>query len=179
MAAHRGRVPLDSHLLRVMGVWDFGSFPTDTSFVVDRPPTHFFVKKKWVGGTESTTQKVPGVFCYARDFLCGMKRFALLGISPPLRKSLPACAKSQASLCYAHTLCAAGSTPPLFPPLKKPLKGWDSKGTRPFGRSSRAEPSRSSLCDGVPRRYTVTTSENSPSPLDYSRCLWYHRIADL
>ncbi len=33
-------------------------------------------------------------------------------------------------------------TPQPFPPLKR----WDSKGTRPFGRSSRAEPSRSSRC---------------------------------
>jgi hypothetical protein len=31
-----------------MGVWDFGFFPAGASFVVDRPPTHFFVKKKFI-----------------------------------------------------------------------------------------------------------------------------------
>ncbi len=53
-----------------------------TPFVVDRPPTHFFVKKKFIpiGGTKSTTQKVPSVFCYARDFLCRVKRCATHGI---------------------------------------------------------------------------------------------------
>ena len=37
----------------------------------DRPSTHFFVKKKFIpaGGATNTTQKVPGVFCHARDFL--------------------------------------------------------------------------------------------------------------
>ena len=47
----------------------------------DRPPTHFFVKKKFIpiGDTETTTQKVPSVFCYARDFLCRVKHCATLG----------------------------------------------------------------------------------------------------
>jgi hypothetical protein len=35
----------------------------DTSRRDDRPPTHFFVKKKWVGGAESTTQKVSSGLC--------------------------------------------------------------------------------------------------------------------
>ena len=43
-----------------------------TPFVVDRPPTHFFVKKKFIpiGGAETATQKVSSVFCYAHAF-CG------------------------------------------------------------------------------------------------------------
>ena len=38
----------------------------------DRPPTHFFVKKKFIpiGGAESTTQKVPSGLSYAHT-LCG------------------------------------------------------------------------------------------------------------
>ena len=43
-----------------------------TPFVVDRPPTHFFVKKKFgsIGGAEFTTQRVSSGFCYAHT-LCG------------------------------------------------------------------------------------------------------------
>ena len=54
---HRGRVPLDSHLLGVIEVWDFGFFLADTSSRDDRPPTHFFVKKKFssTSGAISTT----------------------------------------------------------------------------------------------------------------------------
>ena len=63
--------PLDSRLFGVMGVWDFGFCLADTLRRDDRPPTHFFVKKKFIpiGGAETATQKVPSVFCYARDFL--------------------------------------------------------------------------------------------------------------
>ena len=37
----------------------------DTSRRDDRPPTHFFVKKKFIpiGGAETATQKVPSVLC--------------------------------------------------------------------------------------------------------------------
>ena len=43
-----------------------------TLFVDDRPPTHFFVKKKFssIGGAENTTQGVSSGFCYAQTF-CG------------------------------------------------------------------------------------------------------------
>ena len=44
----RGRVPLDSHLLGVIGVWNFGSCLAGTPRKDDRPPTHFFVKKKFI-----------------------------------------------------------------------------------------------------------------------------------
>ncbi len=53
----------------------------DTSRRDDRPPTHFFVKKKWVGGAETTTQKVPSVLFYAHTF-CKGRRCATLGILP-------------------------------------------------------------------------------------------------
>ena len=70
----RGRVPLDSHLLGVMGASLYRLITpclAVTSRKDDRPPTHFFVKKKFIpiGGAETATQKVPSVFCYARDFL--------------------------------------------------------------------------------------------------------------
>ncbi len=47
----------------------------------DRPPTHFFVKKKFssIGGADSTTQKVSSVFCCAHAF-CKAKRCATHGI---------------------------------------------------------------------------------------------------
>ena len=64
------------------GVLDFGFCPAGTPRRDDRPPTHFFVKKKFIptGGAETATQKVPSVFCYARDFLCGAKCCATHGI---------------------------------------------------------------------------------------------------
>ncbi len=39
LAAQRGRVPLDSHLLGVIGEWNFGSCLADTPCGDDRPPT--------------------------------------------------------------------------------------------------------------------------------------------
>ncbi len=51
---------------------NFDSFLADTPCVADRPPTHFFVKKKFIPacGADTTTLKVSGVFCYAHT-LCG------------------------------------------------------------------------------------------------------------
>ena len=79
--------PLDSRLFGVMRVWDSGFCLADTPRKDDRPPTHFFVKKKFssIGGAETTTQKVPSVLCYAQT-LCGMKRCATHGIP---RSGLP------------------------------------------------------------------------------------------
>ena len=53
--------PLDSHKF----FWGWGAFLAGTSFVIDRPPTHFFVKKKFilVGGAETATQKASSGFC--------------------------------------------------------------------------------------------------------------------
>jgi hypothetical protein len=78
---------LDSRLFGVMRVWDSGFCLADTPHKDDRPPTHFFVKKKFssIGGAETTTQKVPSVLCYAQT-LCGMKRCATHGIP---RSGLP------------------------------------------------------------------------------------------
>ncbi len=75
----RGRVPLDS---RLFWGWGRALAPVpclagtpclaDTPRRDDRPPTHFFVKKKFgsIGGAESTTQGGSRVFCYAHT-LCG------------------------------------------------------------------------------------------------------------
>ena len=87
----------------------------DTSCGADRPPTHFFVKKKFIpiGGAETATQKVPGVFCYARDFLCGMKRCAALKI--PVRRRKVSRTQEGAffftkkAYCGNQTLCVAES----------------------------------------------------------------------
>ena len=75
----KGRIPLESRLLgvgtgayaRPLPRWYFLPrlcFPQGRS-----PAYHFFVKKKFspTGGAETTTQKVPSVFYYARDFLQG------------------------------------------------------------------------------------------------------------
>ena len=47
----------------------------------DRPPTHFFVKKKFspTGGAETATQKVPSAFFYAHT-LCGERLCTTHGI---------------------------------------------------------------------------------------------------
>ena len=74
----RGRVPLDSRLFKGVEGWGSSLYRlvtsclADTSFVVDRPPTHFFVKKKFIpaGDADRTTQRVLSVFCYAHT-LCG------------------------------------------------------------------------------------------------------------
>ena len=60
---------------------DFSPCPAGTPRRDDRPPTHFFVKKKFIpiGGAETATQKVSGVFCYAHAF-CGEGLSATHGI---------------------------------------------------------------------------------------------------
>jgi hypothetical protein len=139
---------LDSRLWGVIEVWNFGSCLTGTPCVVDRPPTHFFVKKKFssIGGAAPATQKVPSVFCHARDFLCGVGLGATLEISSPVcagipvrRRKYPAGRRELFSLRKKRTagirlpawqwfgsLYKLNPTP--FPPLKKPLKRWESKG---------------------------------------------------
>ncbi len=86
----RGRVPLDSRLLGYGASLYRPVTPclAGTSRKDAPPPTHFFVKKKFgpIGGAETATQKVPSVFCYARDFLCEVKRCATHGI---LQSGLP------------------------------------------------------------------------------------------
>ena len=75
----RGRVPLDSRLFKGAEGWGLSlhrlvtSCLAGTFCVVDRPPTHFFVKKKFIPtcGVGAATQRVPSVLCYARDFLQG------------------------------------------------------------------------------------------------------------
>ena len=76
-------IPLDSRLFGGGG-GDGRKRPSpclaDTPRRDDRPPTHFFVKKKFIpiGGAETTTQGVSSVFCYAHT-LCGVRRCATLG----------------------------------------------------------------------------------------------------
>ncbi len=75
--------------------WGVGAFPADTSCVVDRPPTHFFVKKKFspTCGAGAATQKVPSVFWYARDFLFRVKHCATLGGFIPSLRGNPCAAQ--------------------------------------------------------------------------------------
>ncbi len=83
----RGRVPLDSRLFKGVEGWGSSLYRlvtsclADTSFVVDRPPAHFFVKKKFssTSGVGTVTQKVPSVFCYAHTFCGEGERCATLG----------------------------------------------------------------------------------------------------
>ena len=81
----------------------------DTPFVVDRPPTHFFVKKKFssIGGAESTTQKVPSVSCYAHAF-CGGGTLCYARNPSPLRQKRSTREQEGSA---AESLCGAGRTP--------------------------------------------------------------------
>ena len=93
----------------------------------DRPPTHFFVKKKFspIGGVETATQKVSSVFCRART-LCGARSLPHAGGSFFLyEKSV---LRESDSLRGRRKEVCTDLTPPLFPPLKKPLKITGSKG---------------------------------------------------
>ncbi len=60
-----GQAPLDSRLFGVIGVLDFSPCLAGAFRRVDRPPTRFFVKKKFIPtyGAESTTQKASSVLC--------------------------------------------------------------------------------------------------------------------
>ena len=86
----RGRVPLDSRLFKGAEGWGLSlhrlvtSCLAGTFCVVDRPPTHFFVKKKFIpaGGAKTATQGVSSVFCYAHAF-CKERCCATLGIPLP------------------------------------------------------------------------------------------------
>ncbi len=124
----------------------------DTLRKDDRPPTHFFVKKKFssIGGAETATQRVPSGLCYAH-ILCGEGLCTTFGIPPRracergkvLRLRLSAAQEvprteegafffTKKAYCVNQTLCVAGArksvqTGPPFPSLKR----WDSKGTRP------------------------------------------------
>ena len=84
----RGCVPLDSRLFGVMGGQNFSPCLADTLRRDDRPPTHFSVKKKFspVCGAETTTQNISSVLCYAHT-LCGVKRYATLGIKEQVKRS--------------------------------------------------------------------------------------------
>ncbi len=84
----------------------------------DRPPTHFFVKKKFIpiGGAESTTQKVPSGLSYAHTLcgggtLCHARNPPAIRFAPgppPFNKG----GKKFLRLTEAvQTLCGAGSTP--------------------------------------------------------------------
>jgi hypothetical protein len=98
-----------------LGLWgqDFSPCPADTLRRDDRPPTHFFVKKKFspVCGAETTTQKVPGMFCYAHSF-CKEQRRNTLEIPRP---SSEACKERKRLLRRTEfaqkLLCGAESTP--------------------------------------------------------------------
>ena len=87
----RGRVPLDSRLFKGAEGWGLSLYRLVTSClagtfcVVDRPPTHFFVKKKFIPtcGAGAATQKVPSVSCYAHAF-CGEETLCYAR-NPPVR----------------------------------------------------------------------------------------------
>ena len=80
---------------------DFDSCLADAPCVDDRPPTHFFVKKKFIPtcGADTTTQKVSGVFCCANA--------ARRRNSP--RTQQDAFFFTKKASCGNQTLCAAGS----------------------------------------------------------------------
>ena len=114
-------LPLDSRLF--WGGWDGRLRPSpylaDTPFVVDRPPTHFFVKKKFIpaGGAETATQKVPDGFCCAHT-LCGARNALPAGRSFFLyEKSV--LRESDCLRGRKREVCT-DLTHPLFPSLKSP-----------------------------------------------------------
>ena len=100
---------------------DFDSCLAVAPCVDDRPPTHFFVKKKFIptGGAETATQKVPSGLCEAHT-LCGTGTTPHAGWSFFLyEKSV---LRESDYLRGRKPEVSTDSTPPLFPPLKKPLK---------------------------------------------------------
>jgi hypothetical protein len=99
----------------------------DTPFVVDRPPTHFFVKKKFIptGGAETATQKVPSVFCCAHAF-CGTGSTTHAGGSFFLyEKSI---LRESDYLRGREPEVSTDWIPPLFSALKKPFKNYGFQG---------------------------------------------------
>ena len=74
-----------------LGLWgqDFSLCLADTPRKDDRPPTHFFVKKKFspTCGAGAATQKVPGVSCCAHT-LCNIQHCGAHGIP---QAGLPPC----------------------------------------------------------------------------------------
>ncbi len=68
----KGTRPLGFPSFGGYGEQNFGSCLAGTSRSDDRPPTHFFVKKKFgsIGGAAPASQKVSSVLCYAHTF-CG------------------------------------------------------------------------------------------------------------
>ena len=113
----------------------------DTSRRDDRPPTHFFVKKKFspTSGAGSATQKVSSVFCCAHT-LCGTGSITHAGGSfflyekSGLRESDP--------LRGRNPEVCTDLTPPLFRPSKALQKLRVPRGFNPLGESARAELSR-------------------------------------
>ncbi len=67
-----GTRPFGIPSFRGIGVLGFSSCLADTPRRDDRPPTHFFVKKKFIPtcGVGAATQSVPGVLC-CTQMLCG------------------------------------------------------------------------------------------------------------
>ena len=120
----RGHVPLDSHYFKGVEGWGaslyrlFTPCLAGTRYRDDRPPTHFFVKKKFIpiGGADRTTKKVPSVFCYARDFLqrgdrCHARNPPAIRFAPgppPFNKGGKKFLRLTKSV---QTLCGARSTP--------------------------------------------------------------------
>ncbi len=134
------------------------SFPADTSRRDDRPPTHFFVKKKFspAGGAETTTQKVPNVF-YRAHTLCGA------GSIPHAEGSFFLYEKSvlreSDSLCGREQKVCTDLTP--FPALKKMgIQG----GPGPLGR---ARDSVSRSCPSATQRVSAAASV---LPGGFGRC---------
>ena len=102
------------------GGQNFGFCLADTPRRDDRPPTHFFVKKKFIpiGGVESTTQKVSSGFCCAHT-LCGAGSAPHAGGSFFLyEKSV--LRESDFLRGRGEEICTDSTTP--FSALKKPLK---------------------------------------------------------
>ena len=119
-ALPRGLVPLDSHLLGVgvgTGACALPPYLAGTPRSDDRPPTHFFVKKKFIPvcGAAPATQKVSSVRC--AESLGGTGGIPHAGGSFFLyEKSV---LRESDCLRGRRKEVCTDLTPPLFPSLKK------------------------------------------------------------
>ena len=134
------QAPLGFPSFGVMGGQDFNFCLAAAPFVADRPPTHFFVKKKFIpaSGAEGATQKASSGFCCAHTF-CGTGSIPHPGGSFFLyEKSV---LRELDCLCGRNKEVYTDLIPPLFPPLKRrESKGGLASLCGARGRASRFSP---------------------------------------
>ncbi len=149
---------MDSHLFRVMEEQNCSPCLADTFRRNDRPPTHFFVKKKFIhtSGAATATQRTSSLFCAGSPVRHRE--------SPARRRELFSLRKKRTAGIRLSAWQREGSLyrldPTPFPPLKSPLKLRVPRGFNPLGRS---------LGTASPRSCPSTT-QSPPEAFSYQIC---------